>query len=339
MFAGSTILITGVTGSVGRALLYRLLNPEFSNDPRFGTPERIIGFSRDETKQFELQSALDRRGFSGPTVELRIGDVRNRNTIAETLRDSDIVFHTAALKQVPTGEYFPAEAVRTNVDGAANIAGAILEHGLSTKTVIGISTDKACSPASVLGLTKALQERIFITANLRTPCTRFVNVRFGNLIASRGSVIPLFLDQISRGGPVTVTDPMMTRFLLTVDRAIDVVLECAISANPGEIYVPRIPSARTGELAEVLIGDQPIEVICTGARPGEKLHEALISAEEGARTIERGDDLVITPHLPELNSRPVTEVLGGSYESSESILSPEELRDLLGEFDGNTISN
>ena len=116
MFAGSTVLITGVTGSVGRALLYRLLNPEFSNDPRFGVPERIIGFSRDETKQFELQSSLDRRGFRGPSVELRIGDVRNRNTIAETLRDSDIVFHTAALKQVPTGEYFPAEAVEDPPD-------------------------------------------------------------------------------------------------------------------------------------------------------------------------------------------------------------------------------
>ncbi len=205
---GKRIVITGGTGSLGRRLTTRILSGER------GTPQSVIIFSRDEARQHQMRldflhhgAATDEVIFrnSENALEFRIGDVRNRDSVASVLRDADIVFNAAAMKQVPTCEYFPYEAVRTNVEGAENIVWAIESHDLPVEVVVGISTDKACKPVNVMGMTKAIQERVFIQGNMRCKGTRFVAVRYGNVLASRGSVIPLFHDQIRRGGPVTVT--------------------------------------------------------------------------------------------------------------------------------------
>ena len=233
-------------------------------------------------------------------LEFRIGDVRDIHSVAEALRGVDVVFNAAALKQVPSCEYFPFEAVSTNVIGPENIVRAIREQDLPVETVVGISTDKACKPVNVMGMTKALQERIFIKANLDCTKTRFICVRYGNVLASRGSVIPLFHEQIENGGPVTITTSDMTRFLLSLDQAVDTIFEAVKLGQPGETYIPRVPSAKVIDIADALIGDREIKTEITGIRPGEKIHEVLVSEEEAYRTIERGNYYVILPMLPEL---------------------------------------
>ena len=212
----------------------------------------MIVFSRDEAKQHEMRvSYLHRlvatdeviyRNFMN-VLEFRIGDVRNYRDMCSVVRDADIVINAAALKQVPACEYFPTQAVLTNCMGAANIIQAIKENGYPVETVVGISTDKACKPVNVMGMTKSIQERIFTSANILNPNTRFICVRYGNVLASRGSVIPLFIEQIANGGPVTVTVPRMTRFLLSLDQAVDTVVAALHEAGAGETYVPRAPSA------------------------------------------------------------------------------------------------
>jgi len=250
------------------------------------------------------------------------------------LRDTDIVVNTAAMKQVPTCEYFPHEAVRTNVGGAENIVQAIQEHTLPVETVVGVSTDKACKPVNVMGMTKALQERVFIQGNLRSPLTRFVCTRYGNVLASRGSVIPLFHEQIRSGGPVTITTPDMTRFLLTLDDAVDIILAAIGEARRGETFVPHAPSARIVDVATALIGSRPVPQVITGIRPGEKIHEVLVSEEEAYRTFRRGRWYVIRPMLPELANG--DEVAGDNagclekaYSSKESVMSMEETTAML----------
>ena len=202
------VLITGGTGSLGKVLVRRLLCEEL------GRPRQIIVFSRDEAKQHFMRLEYMNRGQATDEViyrnfeailAFRIGDVRDYHSVAAALSNVDVVFNAAALKQVPTCEYFPFEAVQTNIGGPENIVRAIREHHLAVETVIGISTDKACKPVNVMGMTKAIQERVFISANLDLPHTRFICARYGNVLASRGSVIPLFHDQIGRGGPVTLT--------------------------------------------------------------------------------------------------------------------------------------
>lgn len=234
------------------------------------------------------------------------------------------------MKQVPTCEYFPYEAVRTNVEGAENIVRAIQEHSLPVETVVGVSTDKACKPVNAMGLTKAIQERIFIQANMRAPWTRFVCVRYGNVLASRGSVIPLFHEQIKMGGPVTITSPGMTRFLLSLDDAVDTVFAAIREGKPGETFVPRAPSAEVVNIAKALIGDRPIQTKVTGIRPGEKIHEIMVSDEEAYRTIARGKWYSILPMLPEVlgegNWRPV---LTKEYSSGDCIMTLDETRELL----------
>jgi UDP-glucose 4-epimerase len=182
-------------------------------------------------------------------LEFRIGDVRNYHSVASALRDADFVFNAAALKQVPTCEYFPYEAVQTNIGGAENIVRAIREHDLPVQAVIGISTDKACKPVNVMGMTKAIQERVFIRANLDCQNTRFICARYGNVLASRGSVIPLFHEQIRTGGPVTITTPEMTRFLLSLDQAVDVIFTALKDAGCGETLIPKVPSANMTDVA------------------------------------------------------------------------------------------
>ena len=302
------ILITGGTGSLGKVLTRRILSGQL------GTPQSVVVFSRDEAKQHEMRMEyLNRRSVTEDvmyhnferTLQFKIGDVRDFHSVAQALTNVDIVFNAAALKQVPACEYFPYEAVRTNIEGAENIVRAIKELRLNIETVVAISTDKACKPTNVMGMTKAIQERIFLTANIDCPTTRFVAVRYGNVLASRGSVVPLFLDQIEAGGPITLTDKKMTRFLLTLDQAVDTVFEAMQFAEAGETYIPKIKAALIVDVVNALVGKKKIEVKETGIRPGEKLHEVLVSQEESLRTISRGDYFAIKSILPEV-SKPVS---------------------------------
>lgn len=245
------------------------------------------------------------------------------------LNGVDIVFNAAALKQVPVCEYFPYEAVQTNIAGPENIVRAIRDLQLPVEVVVGISTDKAVKPVNVMGMTKSIQERIFARANLDLPHARVVIVRYGNVLASRGSVIPLFHEQIKTGGRVTITHPDMTRFLLSLNEAVDLIFAAVHSARRGETYIPRVPGARISDIAAVLIGDRPISTVVTGIRPGEKLHEILISEEEAHRTIQRGQHYVIGPILPELHTREGDRVLDREYSSADDLLSREGVIDLL----------
>jgi FlaA1/EpsC-like NDP-sugar epimerase len=304
-----------------------------------GQPAKIIVFSRDEAKQHAMRVAyLHQRVATDEVIyhnfrellEFRIGDVRDFHSVAAALRGVDVVFNAAALKQVPTCEYFPFEAVTTNIAGPENIVRAIQELELPVETVIGISTDKACKPVNVMGMTKAIQERVFIQANMRCPNTRFVCVRYGNVLASRGSVIPLFHDQIRSGGPVTITTTDMTRFLLSLDQAVDTVFAALSEARRGETYIPRVPSALVVDIAESLIGDRPIKTEVTGIRPGEKVHEILVSEEECHRTVDRGSYYAILPMLLELrDGQPAGEALQAEYSSADDVMKRESLDRLL----------
>jgi UDP-glucose 4-epimerase len=330
---GKCVLITGGTGSLGQVLVRRLLGGEM------GQPSKIIVFSRDEAKQHAMRVAyLHQRVVTDEVIyhnfrellEFRIGDVRDFHSVAAALRGVDVVFNAAALKQVPTCEYFPFEAVTTNIAGPENIVRAIQEHELPVETVIGISTDKACKPVNVMGMTKAIQERVFIQANMRCPNTRFVCVRYGNVLASRGSVIPLFHDQIRGGGPVTITTIDMTRFLLSLDQAVDTVFAALSEARRGETYIPRVPSALVVDIAESLIGERPVKTEVTGIRPGEKVHEILVSEEECHRTVDRGSYYAILPMLLELrDDQPAGAALGGEYSSADDVMKREALDRLL----------
>jgi UDP-glucose 4-epimerase len=293
---------------LGKVLTRRILSGQL------GTPQSVVVFSRDEAKQHEMRMEYLNRRFVTEdvmyhnferTLQFKIGDVRDFHSVAQALTNVDIVFNAAALKQVPACEYFPYEAVRTNIEGAENIVRAIKELRLNIETVVAISTDKACKPTNVMGMTKAIQERIFLTANIDCLKTRFVAVRYGNVLASRGSVVPLFLDQIEAGGPITLTDKKMTRFLLTLDQAVDTVFEAMQFAEAGETYIPKIKAALIVDVVNALVGKKKIEVKETGVRPGEKLHEVLVSQEEALRTISRGEYFAIKSILPEV-SKPVS---------------------------------
>jgi FlaA1/EpsC-like NDP-sugar epimerase len=333
MLAGKRIVVTGGTGSLGKVLIRRLLTGEM------GLPKKIIVFSRDEAKQHAMRvEYMNRRAATDEIIyrnfeqllEFRIGDVRDFHAVSAVLRDADVVFNAAALKQVPACEYFPFEAVQTNIVGPENIIRAIREHNLPVDTVVGISTDKACKPVNVMGMTKAIQERVFLRANMDCPQTRFICVRYGNVLASRGSVIPLFHDQIRSGGPVTVTSMEMTRFLLTLEQAVDTVFAALRGARRGETYIPTVPSARIADIVKALIGKRPIKTVVTGIRPGEKLHEILISEEEAHRSVRRGDYFVILPILPELrHADDSAPTLTSEYSSADDVMTAAVTRDLL----------
>jgi UDP-glucose 4-epimerase len=330
---GKRILITGGTGSLGKTLVRRLLSNEM------GEPAKIIVFSRDEAKQHFMRLDFQHRAAATDEIiyrnfqqllEFRIGDIRDYGSVASVLRDADIVFNAAAMKQVPTCEYFPYEAVRTNIHGAENIVRAIQEHSLLVETVIGISTDKACKPVNTMGMTKAVQERVFIQGNMRCPGTRFVCVRYGNVLASRGSVVPLFHDQIARGGPVTITTNDMTRFLLSLDDAVDTVFAALSEALPGDIYVPRAPAARVVDVAKALIGERDIKTLVTGIRPGEKIHEIMVSDEEAPRAVERGRWYALLPMLPEIyGERTGSGCLTKEYSSNDTVMNLDETTAML----------
>lgn len=332
---GARVLVTGGTGSLGHHIVRRLLSGEL------GRPERIVVLSRDEAKQHQMRlDYLHRRAATDEVIyrnfkdllSFRIGDVRDYAALTGVVRDADVIFHAAALKQVPTCEYFPHEAVLTNILGAINLVRAIRDTGSPVKTVIGISTDKACKPINVMGMTKAVMERVLVEANLEHAGTRFAAVRYGNVIASRGSVVPLFLEQIAAGGPITITLEEMTRFLLTLDRAVDTVFAALAEARAGEIYVPKIPAARVVDIARVLANGRDIPVIFTGIRPGEKVHEIMVSEEECHRTAARGDYFVIAPALPELRGELEGPALTAEYSSSNVTLDDDGLRSLLAPY-------
>jgi|SRR5438552_544130 len=330
---GKCVLITGGTGSLGKALTKRILTKEL------GTPRKIIIFSRDEAKQHAMRMEYQHRRVATDEViyhnfeemlEFRIGDVRDYHSVASAVQGADVIFNAAALKQVPSCEYFPYEAVRTNVEGPENIVRVIRELKVPVETVVGVSTDKACKPVNVMGMTKAIQERIFLSANITCPNTRFVCVRYGNVLASRGSVIPLFHDQIRHGGPVTITTEEMTRFLLSLDDAVDVIFGALSAARRGETFIPKAPTARVLDIARALIGHRPIEVKMVGIRPGEKIHEILISEEECHRSADRGQFYSIRPILPELDvESDMKPAFQGEYSSALNLLSPQETQELL----------
>ena len=333
MLKDKRVVVTGGTGSLGKVLVRRLLTGEV------GLPSQITVFSRDEAKQHSMRLAFQHKRTATDEViyhnferllRFRIGDVRDPHSVATALREADVVFNAAALKQVPSCEYFPFEAVQTNVIGAENIVRAIREHRLPVETVVGVSTDKACKPVNVMGMTKAVQERLFVRANLDGGETRYVCVRYGNVLASRGSVIPLFHEQIKRGGPVTITTTDMTRFLLSLEQAVDTVFAAVREGRRGETYIPRVPSARVTDVAAALIRDRKIEIVVTGIRPGEKVHEILVSEEEAFRTEARGAYYVIRPMLPELlDGEEIESPLGREYSSADDLMTREQVAALL----------
>lgn len=327
-----TILIIGGTGSLGKVLTRRILSGEE------GAPEKVIIFSRDEAKQHDMRVEYETK--KNPTdevvynnfkkiLEFRIGDVRNLDSVRSAIDGVDIIINAAALKQVPSCEYFVWEAVQTNVMGAENIVQAIKNSHPKIETVLGISTDKACKPVNVMGMTKALLERVFVSANIMVPNTRFILVRYGNVLASRGSVIPFFHEQIKSGGPVTLTTKNMTRFLLPLDKAVDTIFAALKDAKRGETFIPIVDSTKIINVAKALIGTRDIKIKITGIRPGEKIDESLISEEESFRTVKRGNYYAILPMLPELANIKIKPALNKEYNSGNSTMTLEETRSLL----------
>jgi UDP-glucose 4-epimerase len=334
---GKRILVTGGTGSLGQTLVRRLLQGEM------GKPDRITVFSRDEAKQHYMRlDYMHRRTATDDVIyensqdllNFRIGDVRDYSALLSALRECEVVFHAAALKQVPSCEYFPYEAVLTNIVGAQNVARGIRENNLTIERVIGISTDKACKPINVMGMTKALQERVLIEANRDCPNTSFMCVRYGNVIASRGSIVPLFVEQVRKNQTLTVTLEEMTRFLLSLDKAVDTVFAAISEGGRGETYVPKVSSAKMIDVAKAIMGGKTLPIIFTGIRPGEKVHEIMVSEEECFRTIERGEYYVILPVLPELRQeKDFSPALESEYSSKDKNITIEELKVLLGQAD------
>ncbi|MHB2025421.1 MAG: polysaccharide biosynthesis protein [Elusimicrobiota bacterium] len=338
IFKDKTVLVTGGTGSFGKVFVKRVLSGEE------GLPKKLIVFSRDEAKQHDMRlsymkkiAATDEVIYNNFTniLEFVIGDVRNYADVCSAVKRADIVVNAAALKQVPACEYFPLQALMTNCLGPANIVRAIGENDLPVETVVGVSTDKACKPVNVMGMTKALQERIFTSANVLNHKTRFICVRYGNVLASRGSVIPLFHEQIRRGGPVTITVKEMTRFLLSLNQAVDTVFAAIKTGKRGETYIPIAPSALVTDIAKALIGKRKMETTITGVRPGEKISEILVSEEEINHTIKRGDYYAILPMLPELadKSIAVAGALKKEYGSGDDLLNYDGVLELLKKHD------
>ncbi len=280
---GKVVLVTGGTGSFGKAFIQKLIDQYELN--------KLIVFSRDELKQFEMQNEYTADEFH-KTLRYFIGDVRDRDRLYRAFEDVDVVVHAAAMKQVPTAEYNPFEAVKTNVIGGQNVIDAAIDCGV--KRVIALSTDKAANPANLYGATKLCSDKLFIAANAYVGKreTRFSVVRYGNVVGSRGSVIPFFLEK-RKGGTIPITDERMTRFWITLEQAVDFVLRAVKTMHGGELIVPKIPSMNIMDLAKAIAPECEYEII--GIRSGEKLHEMMISPDDARRTIEFDDYFVIEP--------------------------------------------
>jgi len=288
-FVGKKLLITGGTGSFGNAVLKRFLNTDF---------EEIRVFSRDEKKQDDM-----RKVFKSSKIRFYIGDVRDRISIDEAVRGVDYIFHAAALKQVPSCEFFPLEAVKTNVLGTCNMLEAAIKYSITN--VVVLSTDKAVYPINAMGISKAMMEKVMVAKSRSVPADRTIlcGTRYGNVMASRGSVIPLFVDQIKTGKPITITDPNMTRFMMTLEDAVDLVLYAFQNGNPGDIFVQKAPAATLKTLAIALKqlygADNEIKII--GTRHGEKLYETLVNREEMAKATDMGNYFRVPADNRDLN--------------------------------------
>jgi UDP-N-acetylglucosamine 4,6-dehydratase/5-epimerase len=283
MFDDQSILITGGTGSFGKAFVRALL--------REHRPRRLVVYSRDELKQYEMQQEFDH-----PAMRFFIGDVRDAPRLARAMSAIDYVVHAAALKHVPVAEYNPMECIKTNINGAQNVIDAAIACGV--KKVIALSTDKAANPINLYGASKLASDKLFSAANnmVGTNPTRFSVVRYGNVIGSRGSVVPLFRGLLARGATeLPITDPRMTRFWITLEQGVDFVIKCFARMAGGEIFVPKIPSARMTDLAEAIAPGVQHRVV--GVRPGEKLHEVLVTRDDARLTLEFADHFVIQPTI------------------------------------------
>ena len=289
MFTNKILLITGGTGSFGNAVLRRFLNTDI---------KEIRIFSRDEKKQDDM-----RQYYNNAKIKYYIGDVRNYESINSAMKGVDYVFQAAALKQVPSCEFFPVEAVRTNVLGCENVLNAAMENKVSR--VIVLSTDKAVYPINAMGMSKALSEKVMVakSRSLNGTGMVFCGTRYGNVMASRGSVIPLFVDQIKKGNPLTITDPNMTRYMMTLDDAVDLVIFAFKNGNPGDIFVQKSPAATIEVLAKALLelykASNPIKII--GTRHGEKLYETLVNREEMVKAEDLGNFYRIPADTRDLN--------------------------------------
>ena len=289
MFKGKTLLITGGTGSFGNAVLKRFLDSDIAE---------IRIFSRDEKKQDDMRKAL-----KNDKVKFYIGDVRNLGSVREAVRGVDYIFHAAALKQVPSCEFFPMEAVRTNVLGTDNVLTAAIDEGV--KKIICLSTDKAAYPINAMGTSKAMMEKVIIakSRNVDPAKTTICCTRYGNVMASRGSVIPLFVDQMKAGQPITITDPAMTRFLMNLDEAVDLVLFAFTNGKQGDLFVQKSPASTVGDLAAALkkLFKSDTEVKVIGTRHGEKAHETLLTQEERAKCDELENYFRVPADVRDLN--------------------------------------
>jgi len=276
----SVVLVTGGTGSFGKKFIEIMLK-EYH-------PHKLIVFSRDELKQFEMQAA----GYSHPSLRYFIGDIRDQQRCRRAFEGVDLIVHAAALKQVPACEYNPMEAIKTNILGSGNVIDAAIDAGISR--VVALSTDKAVNPVNLYGATKLAAEKLFVQSNAYAGArnTRFACVRYGNVVGSRGSVVPFFLKQ-RETGRVTVTDERMTRFWISLEQGVRFVIRAAENMHGGEVFVPKIPSMTVTDLARAIAPDAAIDII--GIRPGEKLHEVLISEDEARQTVDLEDMYVVQP--------------------------------------------
>lgn len=323
ILSGSDVLITGGTGSLGKALTREILD---NHDVR-----RLVIFSRDELKQLEMRRAFD----DDPRLRFFIGDVRELKRLKRAFHKVDFVIHAAALKQVDTAEYNPFEYIETNVKGSQNVIDAAIDSGV--KKVVALSTDKASSPINLYGATKLCADRLFISGNHYAASydTRFCVVRYGNVSGSRGSIVPIWKALAERGESLPLTDSRMTRFWITLPQAVKFVLDSFELMTGGELYVPRIPSIRITDLAKAVSSTAKVHEI--GIRPGEKLHEEMIAADDSRRTVRLGDRFVVMPHLggwgyePPASGIPVHDGFCYQSDSNEEWLSVEQIAALIAE--------
>ncbi len=317
---GKKILVTGGTGSLGSEIIKFL---------RDYSPKKIIILSRDENKQYQMQKLLS----ANKNISFELGDIRDYQRMLEVTKNVDILLHAAALKHVPPGEKEPMEFIKTNVLGAKNIIDASISNKVAV--VIGIGTDKLIKATNVYGMTKALQEKLMISANEKTPSTKFVCVRYGNVVGSRGSVIPFFKEKILKNEPLPVTDPTMTRFLLKLQGGVELIFHAIKEGKGGEVFVKKMPAAKIIDLAKAMgegisgNKDYPIKIV--GIRPGEKIHEILVSEEELKRSIELKDNYIIYNYGKIRESRLINKNIKEYDSSNTQQLSKQDIIKLLKE--------
>ena len=321
---GSSILVTGGTGSFGRAFVSELLSNH--------SPQRVAVFSRDELKQYEMKQ----RYLDDDRIRFFLGDIRDRERLTMAMNGVDYVVHAAALKQVDTAEYNPMEFVKTNILGSENVLTTAIDDGV--KKVVALSTDKASSPVNLYGATKLTADKLFISGNHYSYArgTKFAVVRYGNVMGSRGSVIPYWRGLAAQGQSLPITDRRMTRFWITLQQAVQFVIDSFEMMDGGELYVPRIPSMRLTDLAEALAPGVALQEI--GIRPGEKMHEEMISVDDGRRTIQLADRYVIAPALAEWTFQEpkgdaVPDGFAYSSDTNDLWLSIPELQSMITELD------